>query len=62
MFDEKLIPLKSLTKLLPTKPSQATLYRWASVGTDGKKLKTRKVGARLFVTEKDVEDFCGSSR
>jgi hypothetical protein len=43
--------------LLSTKPSPATMWRWALRGVDGVKLETYKIGGRRYTTPESVEKF-----
>ncbi len=51
------IPLLELAKQLPQRPHLATLYRWATRGIRGVKLKTYKVGRVRCTTREDAERF-----
>lgn len=52
-----------IDRLLPQiNPSRATVHRWSTVGVvarDGErvKLRTTKIGGRVFVTDEDLAEF-----
>lgn len=54
---EKLISLVEAARLLPVRPHASTLSRWASVGVNGLRLATTKVGGRRYTTQSDLERF-----
>jgi hypothetical protein len=60
-----LIPLSEVPKRLPTKRGKrfhiSTIYRWATRGTKGRKLKTVVLGGRTYTTEEALRDFMVSS-
>jgi hypothetical protein len=43
--------------LLSTRPSPATLWRWAAKGVDGVQLETFKIGGRRYTTAEALERF-----
>ena len=59
MSSEKLIPFRDADVLFPdgARPSRQQLHRWASHGTRGRKLRTVRVGARLYTTASAVAEF-----
>ena len=54
------ILLSRAGRLLSTRPSPATLWRWAQRGIDGVKLRTYKIGGRRYTTAADLEHFVAS--
>jgi hypothetical protein len=51
------ILLSKAGRLLSTKPSPATLSRWAFKGVDGVKLETYKIGGRRYTTAEALDRF-----
>lgn len=55
---EALLPIRqALRQKLGVDVSPATAWRWAKRGCRGSRLKTKRVGKRLFVTAADVDAF-----
>lgn len=54
---EKYIPLAEAAKLFPARLHIATVYRWAQKGFRGIKLRSIRVGHRVYTTPEDVEAF-----
>lgn len=57
---DSLYPLKELSKRLPSRPSLATVYRWANQGCNGSVLQTVAIGRLLFTSDQYVHDFIAS--
>lgn len=58
--ESKWLTLKEASELLTTSKghvSKQTLWRWSMVGCRGVYLKTMRFGKRIYVTEKDLEEF-----
>jgi hypothetical protein len=57
-FDlEDLVSLKEARSIFPDRPSLSILYRWCKIGVAGVKLRTVRVGRKLFTTRDWVRDF-----
>jgi Protein of unknown function (DUF1580) len=54
---DDLISLTAASRLLPSHPNPATLWRWRTKGIRGIRLQTVLVGGRRFVTRKAIEEF-----
>lgn len=54
---QNLISLEAARELLPVPTSIATLRRWAAVGVRGVRLRTTRVGKRLYCTAEDLAEF-----
>jgi len=57
MKTTKYIPLKAASAKLPGRPHLATLHRWTKKGVNGVKLRTWRVGNRVYTTEAALDDF-----
>ncbi len=55
--DYKFLTFLQASTLVPSKPHANTLWRWATAGVRGKKLKSYLLGGQRFTTKEDVEDF-----
>jgi hypothetical protein len=51
------ILLSRAGRLLSTRPSAATLWRWATRGVGGVRLETYKIGGRRYTTAEALERF-----
>jgi hypothetical protein len=51
------ISLKEAAKRFPGHPHASTVARWALTGSRGVKLKSTRVGRRLFFTEEAIDKF-----
>jgi hypothetical protein len=51
------IPMKEIPKYVPGRPSVCTVWRWASRGCRGVRLKTWSVGNRRFTTREAIAEF-----
>jgi Protein of unknown function (DUF1580) len=50
--------LFELSKLpLPRRPHVSTAWRWASAGVRGVKLRTTRIGGRVYVSRADFDNF-----
>jgi hypothetical protein len=56
-IDDKYVPLKDVTKFLPTRPHFATVWRWAMKGVRGVTLDTVLVGGQRYTTEESIKKF-----
>ena len=59
---EELIPLSSVAKLLPTRADgrrihTATIWRWATSGSGGRRLRTVRLGRTHFTSSEWVREF-----
>lgn len=54
---EELLTLQQAAKLIPSKPDQSTVWRWAVRGVDGIFLDSVKFGRRIFTSQAAIEDF-----
>ena len=54
---EQLVRLSEASRLIPTRPSVSSLWRWSTRGISGVRLETRKIGGQRFTTESAVERF-----
>jgi len=54
---ETLLTMHSAAAEFPNPPSQTTLYRWATDGIRGVKLRTIRVGGRKFISREAIEEF-----
>ena len=59
-LDEKHYSLKQLAEMLPNKPTTATLWRWASQGVRGHRLRVVKLGRTFYVPESAIGEFLGA--
>ena len=61
MQTDHFMSLAELGGKLPGNPSQATIWRWTRRGLllngERVRLRARRLGRRLYVTSKDVDDF-----
>ncbi|HET6323627.1 MAG TPA: DUF1580 domain-containing protein [Planctomycetaceae bacterium] len=53
----ELLSLSEVSRLLPSKPNPATLWRWHKVGCYGIRLKTLLVGGRRFCERREIDAF-----
>ena len=54
---DKLITLAEACRLLPSRPSPATLWRWRVKGVNGTKLECVRVGNRWYTTRAAMSRF-----
>ncbi|MEX2186169.1 MAG: DUF1580 domain-containing protein [Pirellulales bacterium] len=57
LANESTIPLTDAAKLLPRRPSVATLWRWAMKGIRGVRLETCLVGAMRYTSREALQRF-----
>jgi len=58
---ETLLTVKQARKVLPSRPSINTIYRWFWKGVRGIKLESIRVGGRIFTTKEACERFIHAS-
>ncbi len=54
---EGLFSLEKARKMFPGPPSMNTIHIWTSTGVNGVKLRTIRIGRRLFTDREAVEEF-----
>lgn len=54
---DRTITLHEALDLIPAQIAYTTLYRWAVHGLRGRKLKTFRIGTKLYTTRNDLEEF-----
>jgi predicted DNA-binding transcriptional regulator AlpA len=54
---EPLLTIAEVTKLIPQRPSRATLWRWISRGVNGVRLRSVKCGGRRLFPTTAVAEF-----
>jgi hypothetical protein len=55
-LDEEIIPLSAASKILPGRPHEASVRRWAK-GIGGCQLETIRCGKRIYTSRQAVERF-----
>ncbi len=58
IHSEHLISLSEAARLLPGKPSPATIWRWYSKGVKGVRLTTIVCGGRRVTSKEALQKFC----
>lgn len=54
---ERLITLSQAAKLLPDRPSVATLWRWRTKGAHGRRLESIVLGGKVYCSVEALERF-----
>ena len=57
---KSLVPLASVSSLLPRPVHVNTIRRWADAGVGGRRLPTHRVGGRLYVDPTELRQFVKS--
>jgi hypothetical protein len=57
ILTETVIALSDVSKHLPSRPNQATVWRWQQKGVRGHKLATYRIGERIFTSVESVHRF-----
>lgn len=57
LASEQVIPLTQAARLLPSRPSTATLWRWMQKGARGRKLETCIIGGRRYTSVEALQRF-----
>jgi hypothetical protein len=51
------MPLNEVAKRLPGHPHISTIHRWVSDGVRGVRLRSQRIGNRVFTTEEWIDEF-----
>jgi len=54
---DQLISFGEISRMLPSRPNPATLWRWHRVGCYGVKLRTLLIGGRRFCERQELDAF-----
>lgn len=57
MGAEEFISFSKVSTLIPGRPSLSSVHRWATRGINGVRLKSVRVGGRLFSTNAWTQEF-----
>lgn len=57
ILTETVCTIKDVSKLLPTRPHFATIWRWTSKGLRGHKLETYHIGQQALTSHEAVHRF-----
>jgi hypothetical protein len=55
--EDHLFSLQEVTRIIPKRPHVSTVWRWATRGVRGVRLKTHLIGGRRFVANADLSEF-----
>ena len=58
--NETMLTLGEASKRLPGRPHLSTLARWARGMKDGRRLRTVKIGGRVFTSIESLQEFVAS--
>ena len=58
VLNERLLTFSQAAKSLPTRPSTATVWRWATRGVRGITLESIMVGGTRYTSAERLQEFC----
>lgn len=61
LLDERLVRLRDVSKLLPTKPHPGTVHRWRLRGIRGVTLETQLIGGVRYTSHEALDRFLRNS-